>query len=191
MHLEAITAEAPVDPDAAAVASLVRRARAGETAAYERLYRLQAPRIYGLCVRLCGDRDRAKELAQDAFVQAWKKLSLLDVDAAFPAWLYRIAVNVGITALRQRSRRWARETGSEMLEALEPSRAARSENVGLRLDLERAIAKLPERARTVLVLHDIEGYGHAEIAAQMQIAAGTAKAHLHRARQLLQEALRS
>ena len=188
MHLEAISAEAPMDADAAALVLLVRRARAGDAAAYEQLYRLHVSRVYALCARLCGDRDRGKELAQDAFVQAWHKLAHLAVDAAFPAWLYRIAVNVAITALRRNSRQWSREIGVDDLEEFEAG-GARRESVGLRIDLERAIARLPDRARAVLVLHDIEGYGHAEIASQMQITAGTSKAHLHRARQLLREVL--
>ena len=99
-------------------------------------------------------------------------------------------MNVAIAGLRRSSRQWSREVGADDLEKLETSRPTR-ENLGLRIDLERAIATLPDRARAVLVLHDIEGYGHAEIATQMQITAGTSKAHLHRARQLLREVLGS
>jgi RNA polymerase sigma-70 factor (ECF subfamily) len=183
---EAFVTETPGAPE---IAEWVRRARAGDHGAYERLYRSHCARVFALCVRLSGDRGRARELAQDAFVHAWRKLPLLEAEAAFSSWLYRLTVNVVLMELR-RDRRWnEREAGSDVLDAAEPRRVARTESPGTRVDLERAIATLPNQARAIFVLHDVDGYPHEEIAAQMNIAVGTSRAQLHRARRLLREVL--
>ncbi len=132
--------------------------------------------------------DLAVELSQQAFVRAWQKLSSFRGDAAFGTWLHRLTVNVALSDRRIRVRRAGRETqiedGNETQLGTAPSA-----DVGLRMDLERAIAELPERARTVLVLHDVEGLKHADIAAMTGMAVGTSKAHLHRARKLLRDQL--
>jgi RNA polymerase sigma-70 factor (ECF subfamily) len=184
---ETLVTETPGGPQ---VAAWVRLARAGDHGAYERLYRAHAPRVFALCVRLTGDRDRARGLTQDAFVLAWRKLSLLEVEEAFSSWLYRLTVNVVLMEMR-RDKRWnEREAGSDVLETTERVRGARAENPGARVDLERAIAVLPAQARAVFVLHDVEGYRHDEIAERMNIAEGTSRAQLHRARRLLREVLK-
>ncbi len=176
-------------PDVAQVAAWVRLARAGDSAAYERLYRAHAGRVFAVCLRLSGDRARAAELTQDVFVHAWRKLSLLESDAAFSTWLYRLAVNWVLMMMRQQKSRSNREAGSDVLELVEPVSGRRDDHAGARIDIERAIALLPVQARIVFVLHDVEGYRHEEIANQMNIAVGTSKAQLHRARQLLREVL--
>lgn len=189
--MHAATWETPVTtpPHATEVATWVRLARAGDRAAYERLYRAHVGRVFALCVRLSGDRARANELTQDAFVLAWQKLMTLESDAAFATWLYRLTVNRVLMTLRQ-DKKWSeREAGSDVLEAVEPLRARRDDHTGARIDLERAIATLPSQARVVFVLHDVEGYRHEEIANHMNIAVGTSKAQLHRARRLLREVL--
>ena len=185
------TAEVRVDSGPAEIAALARRARDGDTGAYEVLYRLHVARVHAVCLRLSGDGVRAKEMAQAAFVQAWRRLRQLRDDEAFSPWLHRIAANVALMGLRRRGRLWAREAGSDALEALEPLHAGRATPVSERIDLERAIARLPHQARAVLVLHDIEGYRHEEIAVLLGIAVGTSKAHLHRARCQLREVLGS
>jgi RNA polymerase sigma-70 factor (ECF subfamily) len=176
-------------PDGIEVAGWVRLARAGDRAAYERLYRTHVGRVYALCVRLSGSRAQANELTQDAFVHAWQKLSLLESDAAFASWLYRLTVNIVLMTLRRQKKWSAREAGSDVLDAIEPVRGRRDDGGASRVDLERAIAALPAQARVVFVLHDVEGYRHEEIANQMSIAVGTSKAQLHRARRLLREVL--
>ncbi len=176
-------------PEAVEVAAWVRRARAGDRSAYERLYRAHVGRVHALCLRLCGERTKASELTQDAFVQAWQKLSLLESDAAFASWLYRLTVNMVLMTMRKEKRWAARESGSDVLDAVEPVRGRRDDSAGARIDLERAIATLPTQARVVFVLHDVEGYRHEEIANHMSIAVGTSKAQLHRARRLLREEL--
>jgi RNA polymerase sigma-70 factor (ECF subfamily) len=170
------------------ILSDVRAAQGGDVAAFERLYRAHVGRVFALCVRLCADRARAEHLTQDTFVRAWEKLGSFRGDSAFPGWLRQVAVNVVMADLRATSRRTRRIVSTDDDEVLDSAHTARHD--GDRLDLERAIAMLPEAARTVFVLHDVEGYGHEEIAALVGIAEGTSKAHLHTARGKLKEVLR-
>ena len=177
----------PVDPGGPAVqvSDDVRRARAGDRAAFQRLYEEHVGRVYALCLRLTGDDDEAMDRTQDAFVLAWQKLGSYRGESAFSTWLHRLTVNVVLTDFRAAGRRDRRESSArEMGRRVEPAPRA-----GLHVDLERAIAALPPGARAVFVLYDVEGYGHAEIAALTGIAPGTSKAQLHRARRLLREAL--
>ena len=138
---------------------------------------------------MTANRDRAEELTQEAFTRAWLKLSTFRGDCAFPAWLHRVTVNVVIGDGRSRKRRLSRERTLGDVEELR--RPAREKVSGLGMDLDRAIAELPVRARQVFVLHDVEGYRHHEIGRMLEIATGTSKAQLHRARKLLREALAS
>jgi len=168
-------------------AGLVERARKGDSRAFEGLYRKHRDRVYGLVWRLCGgDSALAEDLLQESFVRAWQKLGGFRGDSQFGTWLHRLSVNVALSDRRIRMRRVTRET--EMTEHVErTARGDRDVTAGHRMDLERAIAGLPERARTVLVLYDIEGYTHAEIAEMAGMAEGSSKAHLHRARKLVRE----
>ncbi len=161
-------------------APLVRRAREGDRQAFEQLYRRHVGRVYATVLRLAGDRVRAEEWTQDAFVQAWRKLEGFHERASFGTWLHRVAVNTALGGLRTDLRRDRRIE----LSSVDQPVAARST-----LDLERAIASLPARARAVFVLHDVEGYGHAEIGALMGSSEGTSKSQLHRARTLLRARL--
>ena len=155
----------------------------------ERLYREHADRIYGLCLRMSGDPVRATELAQDVFVRAWEQLDRLQPGSDAGAWLWRLATNVVLNAMRSERRRYAR-----VAPVAEPGLLERAE-LGTplpvrRLSLDAAMARLPERAREVFVLHDVEGFAHAEVAEMLGVAEGTVRAHLHRARTLMREALR-
>lgn len=165
----------------------VKEAQEGNVAAYEELYRDNVGRVYGLCLRLAGDATLAEELTQDVFVRAWQKLGAFRGESAFSTWLYPIAVNTALSERRARARRTSRFLATDDLEAFDkPERPAGPERG---IDLERALDQLPEGARAIFVLHDIEGFKHEEIAAQSGIATGTSKAQLHRARKLLREAL--
>lgn len=166
------------------MSDLDRQAQGGDRAAFERLYREHVGRVYALCLRLSAEPARAEELTQDTFVRAWQKLSTFRGDAALSTWLHRIAVNVTLQSRRSRDRRNARIVEDGDLH----DRVGRD---GTRetIDLERAIRSLPSGARSVFILHDIEGYGHGEIAEMTGVAVGTSKAQLHRARRLLREAL--
>jgi RNA polymerase sigma-70 factor (ECF subfamily) len=168
---------------------LVQRTRNGDRAAFEELYRRHRDRIYGLLWRLAGgDAALAEDLLQEAFVRAWQKLDSFRGESRFGTWLHRLSANVALTDRRTRVRRLERETPLEG--ALERS-ASGDRNVRAmeQLDLEAAIAGLPERARAVLVLYDIEGYSHAEISELTGMAVGSSKAQLHRARRLVREGL--
>ena len=184
-----LTMNAPLldsDPEALGDNELVRRSAAGDTRAFERLYRSHVGRVYGAILRLVGmDRARAEELTQEAFVRAWQKLSSFREESAFSTWLYRLGVNTALMDLRVRREEDA--TDSEALEFAAggevPFCAAE------RGDLQRAVSNLPPRARAVLVLHDVEGWKHEEIANELGMAVGSSKAQLHRARGLLRRAL--
>lgn len=168
----------------------VDEARAGDRLAFEKLYRSHCDHIYGLCWRLCGgDSALAEDMVQEVFVRAWNKLGLFRGDSKFGTWLHRLAVNVVLSDRRIRVKRLRRE--QEFDENVERVQVGdRDVFAGLRKDLETAIAGLPERARTVLVLYDIEGYRHDEIAEMTGMAVGSSKAQLHRARKLVQEILK-
>jgi RNA polymerase sigma-70 factor (ECF subfamily) len=168
------------DPTDAALAA------AGDAAAFERLYRSHVARIHSLARRMAGPAH-ADELTQDVFVRAWEKLGLFRGEAAFGTWLHRLAINL-ILSRRVRTGRERERLLAEPDDVLERAHA-RSVPAGLALDLEAAIDTLPPGARQVFVLHDVEGYRHQEIAALLDIAAGTSKAQLHRARMLLRRHL--
>ena len=188
--LTAATANPSVQADDLA---LVRRAAEGDARAFETLYRAHIDRIYGLCCRLChGDTARAEQSTQDAFVRAWEKLGSFRGESRFGTWMHRLTVNV-VLGEHRLLRRWVTfedeiQSGTDGVDGedgLDPVEPVRQEDIGARIDLERALAKLPKGARTVLVLHDIEGYQHDEISDLTGIAVGTSKAQLHRARRLL------
>lgn len=179
-RVTASTQDLPDDRD------LASRALAGDTRSFEVLFERHAGRVYALCVRMAGDRQRARELAHDALVRAWERLGSYKGEAAFGTWLHRLTVNVVLESARSQRRREARVALAEDDDADvggAPELAA--SDVGDRIDLERAIAKLPRNARQVFVLHDVEGFRHDEIADRLAIAPGTVRAHLHRARKLL------
>ncbi len=167
---------------------LVESARRGDVAAFGRLYHQHVGRVNALCLRLSADRGRAEQLTQDTFVRAWERLASFRGESSFATWLRHVTVNVVFEERRARARRERRVRPTDDDEVLSAPSAARTDDSGL--DLERAIAALPEGARTVFVLHDVEGYQHGEIGDLLGIAEGTSKAHLHRARTLLKEALR-
>ena len=167
-------------PDTVDESSTLRAAARGDRAAFERLYRRHVGRVHGLCLRLTGHRETAEDCVQETFVQAWRGLGRFEGRSAFTTWLHRIALNAVLA--RRRGLAQALEVTADAtldvpdqggVDALPP------------LDLEAAIAGLPEGARHVLVLVGIHGYSHAEAADALGIAVGTSKAQFQRARQLL------
>ena len=163
----------------------VRQATLGDALAFERLYRANVSRVYGLACRMAGS-ERADELTQDVFVRAWEKLATFRGEAAFSSWLHRLVVNVVYSQLRMDGVRGEREVAGEI-----PLAGARSrgDRIEIRLDFEAALERLPTGARQVFVLHDVEGYKHREIAAMLEITAGTSKSQLHRARMIMRRHL--
>ena len=172
---------------AAPMTELIQRAQQGDDEAFGALYRAHVGRVHALCLRMAGDAQAAGELTQDVFVRAWEALPSFRGESAFSSWLHRLAVNVFLGGRRSTGRRERRVLTTAEPDALE--RPVETTVPGTRLDLERAIAKLPQGARLVFVLHDVEGYQHGEIARMAGIAEGTSKAQLFRARRLLREAL--
>ena len=138
---------------------------------------------------MSGSRAEAERLTQDAFVRLWKRIASFRGDSEFTSWLYRLTVNVVLEDSRSTKRRVARVDPVEDLDAFDRGHAPEASQTETRLELEAAIAALPPGARHVLVMHDVEGYKHEEIAQASGIAVGTVKAQLHRARKLLREAL--
>ncbi len=187
---------APGVPDAAAPAVaappadafLVERARRGDLDAFEALYRMHAGRVHAVCLRLAADETRAAEAVQEVFVKAWKALPRFEGRSALSTWLHRMAVNAVLDSRRATLRR-----GEVALEPDDSPAALPRPGIGGRveagLDLERAIAALPEAARVTFVLHDVEGYRHREIAEMTGAPEGTCRARLHQARRLLRERL--
>jgi RNA polymerase sigma-70 factor, ECF subfamily len=168
---------------AAEPADVIAAAARGDLAAFEHLYRQYSPRIYGLCLRLTGQREAAEDCTQEAFVAAWRALGGFEQRSRFSTWLHQIAVHTVLA--RRRGLRVAYEVGepaSGLPEVADPG-------VAPPLDLERAIEALPDGARHVLVLVGIYGFSHAEAGRALGIAEGTCKAQLHRARGLLSTAL--
>ncbi len=185
---EPVASETPPAPREADFA-LVRAASRGEVAAFESLYRQHARRVYAVVWRLCGGHHaRAEDLVQEVFIRAWQALPTFRFESAFSTWLHRLAVTTGLMELRSRGSAEDLETDDSALDW-----QASPDSAGLRTalarDLERAVASLPPRARAVLVLYDVEGWKHEEIAAELGMAVGSSKAQLHRARQLLRARL--
>ena len=177
---EAHAADSQVDWEGA----LLQRARAGDTRAFERLYREHAGKVYGLCLRMTRDAQLAEDCTQDTFINAWRALAGFETRSSLSTWLHRIAVNVSLAKRRKSSPvepapeegegaagEWTLETPVEVRE------------------IETAIGELPDGARDALVLHALYGYSHGEAALMLGIAEGTCKAQLHRARKLLRERL--
>ncbi len=173
-------------PPAAESADDAARAVRGDLGAFERLYHGHVARVHGLARRMIGPGE-ADEVTQDIFVRAFQKLGTFRGEAAFGTWLHRLAINVILTRRGQLGL-WRRRMVDDehALEAV----AARPSGHELVMDFEAAIGRLPEGARQVFVLHDVEGYTHEEASAMLGVTAGTTKAQLHRARMLLRRKLR-
>lgn len=187
--MEALALVAPVqaafESDAAAPRDEVALAARGDVRAFEALYRTHLPRVHSLVRRMRAGRD-ADELTQDVFVRVWQKLGTFRGDSSFTTWLHRLAVNVVIERFRTEQASRARlHDGEEIFNTL--AGPALTRDVGL--DFEAALEKLPDGAREIFVLHDVEGYKHHEIATLLEISAGTSKAQLHRARMMLRKHL--
>lgn len=164
---------------------LVARAAGGDRDAFGELYRRHVDRIHGLAFRWVGP-DEAAEVTQDVFVRAWEKLGTFRGESAFGTWLHRVAIRVILGQRRTMGK--ARERFSTDDTALGRF-SAPPDTPDHRMDLERGIASLPEGARRVLLLHDVEGYRHEEIGTMLGISPGTSKSQLHRARMALRACL--
>jgi RNA polymerase sigma-70 factor (ECF subfamily) len=180
--LPAVDSQTRAGPDDAVDVAL---AQSGDPLAFERLYRTHVGRVFSLARRMMGP-EPAEEATQDVFVRAWEKLGSFRGEAAFGTWLHRLAVNL---LLSQRSRLGRDRARLDPTDHALDHRASRGPRPELVMDLETAIGRLPQGARQIFVLHDVEGYKHEEIGTLLGIAVGTSKAQLHRARMLLRSHL--
>lgn len=168
--------------DVGAIDDVVRRAQQGDVDAFGLLYRTHAPAVFTLCRRMIRDETAARELVQDAFVRAWERLASFRGDSSLATWLHRLAANVVLERLRASKRDAERMVDGDDEAFGFTSTAGQLE---ARIDLDAALLRLPNGARVVFVLHDIEGYSHDEISQMTGIAPGTARAQLWRARRAL------
>lgn len=166
---------------------LIARAVAGDRLAARELYEAQAPRVFRLAFRLTGDEDLAREMTQETFVRAFAQLHRFRGESALSTWMHRVTLSVVSNGMRKVKRFQARET--DLDEALTISAPHREADIDLRESLQRAIDELPEIYRTTLVMHDVEGYTHEEIARVLGVAEGTCKSRLSVARSQLREKL--
>jgi RNA polymerase sigma-70 factor (ECF subfamily) len=171
--------------------ALVERCRQGDLSAFEELYRAHAGRLFSLTCRMVGNPADAEDLLQDVFLAAHRKLDTFRGDSALGTWLYRLATNLCLDHLRSRAARTNQVTDSLEDEPWIPDASSRglAERTVSKMDLERALAQLPNGCRAAFVLHDIEGLEHGEVAAVLGIAEGTSKSQVHKARMRLRALL--
>jgi RNA polymerase sigma-70 factor (ECF subfamily) len=165
---------------------LAQATAAGDEMAFEQIYRAHARKVYSLCLRMLGNPTEAEDVTQDVFVKLYRKIGTFQGDAALSTWLYRLTVNTVLMHLRRQQRKQKEQPmeGDSLQSLAEDRSLNRRAEVSLidRIALERAIAQLPTGYRAVLVLHDVEGYEHEEIARMLGIRVGTSKSQLHKAR---------
>jgi RNA polymerase sigma-70 factor (ECF subfamily) len=162
---------------------LIQSAQAGDERAFEQLYRQTVGAVYGLCLRMTANPSLAEECVQQTYLQAWRHLDRFRGESALSTWLHRIAVN----EVRGHFRRESRHD----LDSSDEEPSSSTSSSGTEIDLERAIAALPERSRAVFVLVGVYGYPHEEAAQMLDMAVGTSKAHFHQARRRLMARLES
>jgi RNA polymerase sigma-70 factor (ECF subfamily) len=173
----------------------IEHAKQGSAEAFEFLYQRHKRRVYSICLRMMGNPGDAEDLAQEAFLQVFRKLSTFRGESAFSTWLHRLTVNTVLMHLRKKSlEEVSLEEATEPSEEDGPRREIGTEDESLvgsidRVNLERAIGQLPQGYRTIFVLHDIEGYEHNEIAGLMGCSIGNSKSQLHKARLKLRDIL--
>ena len=178
-------------PDRRDELALVERCRQGDLAAFEEVYRTHAGRLYSVACRLVGNQADAEDLLQEIFLAAHRKLDSFRGDSALGTWLYRLATNLCLDHLRSKATRTSQLTDTLENEPGLSDATSRglAERTVARLDLERALAKLPEGCRAAFVLHDIEGLEHREVAGILGVAEGTSKSQVHKARLRLRSLL--
>jgi len=168
--------------------ALVDRCRRDEPGAFEELYRLNAPRLFGLAYRLVGPNE-AEDLLQEIFLSAHRKLALYKGESALGTWLFRLGTNQCLDYLRSKRARLTMLTDAIDQDVPAPGAATAILGVLDKMDLDHAIEQLPGGARAVFVLHDVEGCEHREVAQYLHITEGTSKSQLHKARMRLRTVL--
>lgn len=175
--------------------NLIQLSLNGDESAFAKLIRPYRRRIYFICLHILHDHERAEDLAQETFIHAYRRLSQFRQEARFYTWLYRIAVNLSLNALRKRQRSQKEalfgDLGATIEETVrQPGESREVERHELEALIAQAIHTLSPSQREVFRLHDIEGLPHAAIAAQLHIKAGTIRSRLHYARRRLRTFLK-
>jgi len=176
-------------------AEAIARAKQGDEAAFEILYHLHKRRVYSLCLRMVSNPSQAEDFAQEAFLQLFRKIGTFRGESAFSTWLHRMTVNVVLMQLRKKglpavSLEETLETEGEAPRKEFGASDARLSGSVDRLQLERAVDRLPPGYKRVFVLHDVEGFEHNEIAEMVGCSIGNSKSQLHKARLKLREYLK-
>jgi len=171
--------------------ALVERCRQGDLGAFDEIYRAHSRKLYGLAVRMLGNPADAEDMLQEIFLAAHRKLDSFRGESALSTWLYRLAVNLCLDYLRSRTGRAIHMTDALGDDPVLPDAGSHglAERAVTKMDLERAIAQLPEGCRTAFVLHDVQGLEHQEVGEIMGIAEGTSKSQVHKARMRLRALL--
>jgi len=183
-------------------AEAIRLAIAGDHDGFERLYELHSRRVYSLCLRLAGNPSDAEDLAQEAFLQLFRKIHTFRGESRFSTWLHRMTLNV-VLMKRRRKRHpevsldaTAEHDDADSKPMIDPGAPDLKLTGALdRVNIEKALQKLPKGYREMFILHDVEGYEHNEIAGLLGCSVGNSKSQLFKARvklrQLLREVVRS
>src|SRR5918999_929529 len=176
----AIETETPRTPDY----ELTKKAAEGDMKAFEELYQRHNRRVYSLCLRMTGNVVEAEDLAQEVFIQLFRKIGSFRGESAFTTWLHRLTVNQVLMHFRKRGVKMEQTTddGETPVQIVRGTEDPNHMPVVDRIALDKAIAQLPPGYRTVFVLHDVEGYDHDEIARTLGVSEGTSKSQLHKAR---------
>jgi RNA polymerase sigma-70 factor, ECF subfamily len=168
---------------------LIERAQHGDWDAFATLFHGHKERIYSLCLRMTNNATEAEDLAQDAFLQVFRKLSTFRGDSALSTWLYRIAVNTVLMHFRKKSpcqvsldEPYSNHEDAKPIRREYGTRDGRLETSVTRVALTRAISELPEGYRTIFLMHEVEGYEHREIAELLGCSVGNSKSQLHKAK---------
>jgi RNA polymerase sigma-70 factor, ECF subfamily len=177
-------------------ADAIQRAKQGDAEAFEVLYNLHKRRVYSLCLRMTANTAEAEDLAQEAFLQLFRKIGTFRGESAFSTWLHRMAVNVVLMRLRKKGLPVVPLEETLETEEEAPKKELGSQDAVLagsldRLQLQRAVEALPPGYRMIFVLHDVEGYEHNEIAEIVGCSIGNSKSQLHKARMKLRELLKT
>jgi RNA polymerase sigma-70 factor, ECF subfamily len=177
-------------------AEVIERAQRGDVEAFRMLYEKHKRRVYSLCLRMTANTAEAEDLAQEAFLQLYRKIGTFRGESAFSTWLHRLSVNVVLMHLRKKSLPVVSlEETTQSGEEDSTRRDFGSDDVALtgsidRLQLQRAVESLPPGYRMIFVLHDVEGYEHNEIAKIAGCSVGNSKSQLHKARMKLRDLLK-
>jgi RNA polymerase sigma-70 factor (ECF subfamily) len=171
---------------------LAQRAAAGDMEAFEDLYDRHNRRVYSLCLRMTQNASEAEDLAQEVFIQLFRKISSFRGESAFTTWLHRLTVNQVLMHFRKRSVKLEQTTeeGDTPVQIVKGTENPNQMPVVDRIALDKAIEQLPPGYKMVFTLHDIEGHEHEEIARMLGCSVGTSKSQLHKARMKLRTLLR-